>query len=279
MRKDDIVLLDGAVGTSLWEKTEDRGPVWRYNLENPDIVRELAAEYANAGARIILANTFGANRIAVQRTNYTVPRIVSAGVRLAREAIGSGAKVALAVGPLPVLMEPWGDLSEEEAFELFDEQISAGIAEHPDVIVLQTFMDADMMRVAVRAAARHDLPILTMLTFTEAGKTIMGHSVERYVSSLRDLPVSAVGVNCSLGPEKALPIIASFRQFTDLPLVFKPNAGKPILQDGETKVQFDVDTFVEDCVPALQYDVTYIGGCCGSNASYIRALRKRIFGS
>ena len=107
----------------------------------------------------------------------------------------------------------------------------------------------------------------------------MGHSVERYVSSLRDLPVSAVGVNCSLGPEKALPIIASFRQFTDLPLVFKPNAGKPILQDGETKVQFDVDTFVEDCVPALQYDVTYIGGCCGSNASYIRALRKRIFGS
>lgn len=279
MKREDLVLLDGAVGTSLWEKTEDRGPVWRYNIENPAIVRELAEEYADAGAEIILANTFGANRLAVNRTDYSVAQIVSTGVRLTREAVDSRAKVALAVGPLPVLLEPWGDLSAEEAFELFDEQISAGVAEHPDVIVLQTFMDADMMRVAVEAAARHDLPIFSMLTFTEVGKTIMGHSVERYVDTLKDLRVSAIGVNCSLGPEKAIPIIASFRQYTDLPLIFKPNAGKPILQDGEARVQYDVDTFVEDCLPALDCDVRYLGGCCGSNASYIRALRKRIFGA
>ena len=279
MRRDDIVLLDGAVGTSLWEKTEDRGPVWCYNIENPDIVRELAAEYADAGAKIILANTFGANRLAVKRTDYSVGQIVSTGVRLARETIGTRAKVALAVGPLPVLLEPYGDLTEEEAFELFDEQISSGIGEKPDVIVLQTFMDADMMRIAVQAAAKHDLPIFSMMTFTEVGKTIMGHSVERYVDTVKDLPVSAIGVNCSLGPEKAVPVIASFRQYTDLPLIFKPNAGKPILQDGGTTVQFDVETFVEDCMPALDCDVQYIGGCCGSNAKYIRALRQRIFGA
>lgn len=279
MKREDIVLLDGAVGTSLWEKAEDKVPVWRYNIENPRIVTELALEYADAGAQIILANTFGANRLAVKRTDYSVQQIVSTGVGLTRDAVGSRAKVALAVGPLPVLLEPYGDLTEEEAFELFDEQISSGIPEKPDVIVLQTFMDADMMRIAAEAAAKHGLPIFSMMTFTEVGKTIMGHSVERYVDTMKDLPIAAIGVNCSLGPEKAVPIIASFRQYTDLPLIFKPNAGKPILQDGEEKVQFDVDTFVADSLPALEYGVKYIGGCCGANASYVRALGKKIFGS
>ena len=278
MKREDIVLLDGAVGTSLWEKTDDRGPVWRYNIEKPDIVRELAAEYVDAGAQIILANTFGANRHALRRTDYSVQQVVSAGVRLAKEAVGDRAKVALSAGPLPVLLEPYGDLSEEEAFDMFDEQISAGIAEKPDYIVLQTFMDADMMHIAAEAALKHDLPIFSMMTFTEVGKTIMGHSVERFVDTMKDIPLAAIGVNCSLGPEKAIPIIASFRQYTDLPLAFKPNAGKPILQDGEEKVQFDVDTFVNDCLPALEHDVKYIGGCCGSNPGYIRAMRKAIFG-
>lgn len=278
MMREDLVLLDGAVGTSLWEKTDDRGPVWRYNLEQPDIVRELAAEYVDAGAQIVLANTFGANRLAVKRTRYSVREIVSTGVRLTRETVGTQAKTALAVGPLPVLLEPWGDLSEEDAFELFDEQISSGIDEKPDVIVLQTFMDADMMRIAIKAASRHGLPIFSMLTFTEAGKTIMGHSVERYVETVKDLPVAAIGINCSLGPEKAIPILASFRQYTDLPLIFKPNAGKPILQENGETVEYDAETFATDCMPALDCDIKYIGGCCGSNASYIRTLRKKIWG-
>ncbi|MBR3503203.1 MAG: homocysteine S-methyltransferase family protein [Clostridia bacterium] len=278
MRRDDIVLLDGAVGTSLWEKSSDKVAVWRYNLENPAIVKELAEEYVDAGAKIILANTFGANRYAVGKTDYAVQEIVSTGVRLARETIAGRAKVALAVGPLPLLLEPYGDLTEEDAYAAFDEQISAGVSEKPDVITLQTFMDADMMRIAGEAAAKHNLPIFSMLTFTEVGKTIMGHSVEYFVDAMKDIPLAGIGINCSLGPDKAVPVIASFREYTDLPLIFKPNAGKPILQDGEEKVQYDIETFVEDCLPALEHDVKYIGGCCGSNAAYIRALGKRIFG-
>ncbi len=278
MRRDDIVLLDGAVGTSLWEKTSDKVAVWRYNLENPAIVSELAGEYVDAGAQIILANTFGANRFVVSKTDYSVREVVSTGVRLAKEAVAGRAKVALAVGPLPLLLEPYGDLTEEDAYAAFDEQISAGVAEKPDFITLQTFMDADMMRIAGEAAARHNLPIFSMLTFTEIGKTIMGHSVEYFVDAMKDIPLVGIGINCSLGPDKAVPVIASFRQYTDLPLIFKPNAGKPILQDGEQKVQYDIATFVEDCMPALDCDVKYIGGCCGSNAAYIRAMRERIFG-
>ena len=276
--RNDIVLLDGAVGTSLWEKTDNKVAVWRYNLENPAIVSELAEEYVDAGSQIILANTFGANRFATAKTEYSVQEIVSTGVRLAKEAIDGRAKVALAVGPLPLLMEPYGELSEEEAYAAFDEQISAGIPEKPDYITLQTFMDADMMRIAGEAAAKHGLPIFSMLTFTEVGKTIMGHSVEYFVDAMKDIPLAGIGINCSLGPDKAVPIIASFRRYTDLPLIFKPNAGMPILQGGEQTVQYDIDTFVEDCLPALEHDVKYIGGCCGSNAAYIQALRKRIFG-
>ena len=278
MRREDIVLLDGAIGTGLWEKADDKVPVWRYNIENPAIVKELVREYAEAGSQIIHTNTFSANRITLQRSDYTVKQVVSAAVRLAKEALGDSAKASLDIGPLPMLMEPYGDLTEEEAFEMFDEQISAGVTEKPDLITLETFSDADMLRIAAEAAAKHGLPIFTMMTFTEVGKTIMGHSVERFIETIADLPVTAVGLNCSLGPDKAVPIIASFRQYTDLPLIFKPNAGKPILaEDGSEKVQYDVDTFVEDSMPALEHDVKYIGGCCGSSPAYIRALKNKIF--
>lgn len=278
MGHNDIVLMDGASGTCLWEKAGNRLPVWRYNLENPLIVSELALEYVNAGSRIIMTNTFSANRPSLKRTNYSVREIVSAGVRLAKDAVGGRAKVALDVGPLPMLMEPYGDLTEEEAFELFDEVILSGVEEKPDLIALETFMDADMLRVAAEAAARHDLPIFATMTFTEVGKTIMGHSVERFMETLEGLPIAAVGLNCSLGPEKAVDIIASFRQYTDLPLIFKPNAGKPILVDGQEKVEYDVDTFVADSLPALQHGVQYLGACCGSSPDYIRALSKAIYG-
>ena len=271
-----ITLLDGAVGTSLWAKARDKVPVWRYNLEQPEIVRELHREYLDAGSRIILANTFGANRIAVRSSGFQVDEVVSAGVRLAREELCGRAETALSIGPLSVLLEPYGDLSEAEAFEIFDEQISAGVSQQPDLIVFQTFMDLEMLRVALRAAVRHNLPIFCMMTFTEVGKTMMGNSVQDFVEGVREFPVAALGLNCSIGPDKAVPVMAQFRQYTDLPLLFKPNAGRPISDGVVTSAEYDADVFVEDCMPALACDIQYIGGCCGSDPTYIRALRDRL---
>ena len=110
MNDKKLVLLDGAVGTGLWAKTDNQVAVWRYNLEDPRIVQELHQEYLDAGAQIILANTFGANRMALRGTDYTVEEIVSAGVRLARETLAGRAETALSIGPLPVLaaLIPWG---------------------------------------------------------------------------------------------------------------------------------------------------------------------------
>lgn len=272
-----IVLLDGAVGTSLWAKAENQVAVWRYNLENPEIVKELHREYLAAGADIIQANTFGANRLAVRTTDYTVTEVVSAAVRLAREAVGGKARIALSVGPLAALMEPYGDLTEEEVYEIFDEQISAGVAEGVDVIILETFMDLAMLQVALRAASRHGLPILAMMAFTEVGKTMMGNSVKDFVEGVREFPVTAVGLNCACGPDKELPVIAQFRKYTDLPLVFKPNAGNPITEGNRTTgAEYSAEVFAEECMPALDCDIHYLGGCCGSDPGYIRLLHEKL---
>ena len=276
--KKDIVLLDGAVGTSLWEKAEKYGypktPVWTYNLEHPEIVRELAQDYLDAGSQIILANTFGANGPVVKRqSKYMTPEVVKAGVRLAREAVGTKAKVSLAIGPLSVLLEPYGDMEEDECREIYEEMIGAGMEEKPDCIMIQTFMDIEMMRIAATVAKGYNVPVFCTMTFEKAGRTMMGNSVQQVIDTLTPLGIDGIGMNCSLGPDLALPVIREFHEKTDLPLVYKPNAGKPIsASNGSSAAEYDSATFVREIEPALEF-VSYVGGCCGSNAEYIRALR------
>jgi len=280
--KQGITLMDGAVGTSLWAKAEANGikkdPVWRYNIEHPELVAELAREYVEAGAEIVLANTFGANGPAVKRSStYTAPEVVSAGVRVAKEALrGTGAKVALSAGPLTALMEPYGDLTEEEAGEIFYEMLAAGAKEGPDIILLQTFMDLAMLRVAAVEAKKFGIPVFCCLTFERRGKTMMGNSVEDMIEELEPVGVDALGMNCSLGPDLAVPVIREFVGKTSLPLIFKPNAGKPILAaDGTTATAYSAKVFADDVMPALDF-VDYVGGCCGSDPSYIRELAARM---
>ena len=280
--KKDLILMDGAVGTSLWAKAEARGiekvPVWRYNLEHPELICELTKEYLDAGAKLILTNTFGANGPMVKRASeYDPSTVISEGVRLVKDTLrGSDAKTVLSIGPLTAMMEPFGELTEEEAAEHFRLMLDAGMKEGPDLILIQTFIDLAMMEVAAREAVKYGVPVFTCMTFEKKGRTMFGNSVEDVIETLTPLGISGIGLNCSLGPDLAVPVMKEFVGKTDLPLVFKPNAGKPILAaDGTTKTSFDVNEFVEDIAPALQF-VDYIGGCCGSDPSYIRALKARI---
>ena len=277
--KKNITLLDGAVGTSLWNLADKNGiervPVWRYNVEHPEIVLQLEKEYIEAGAKIILANTFGANRDAVKRSPYTVSQVVSEGVKLCKKATaGTGAKVALSAGPLMQLLEPYGDLTEEEATEIYEEQIGAGMAEGADMIVLQTFMDVEMMKIAASVAKKYGVPVMCMMSFEKVGKTMMGNSVEDFIEGMKPYNIDIIGMNCSLGPTLAVPIIKQFVGKTDLPIAFKPNAGLPISSgNGKTTTDYDAETFVKEVLPALEF-VDYIGGCCGTDPEYIRELKK-----
>lgn len=271
-----MTLLDGACGTFLWEKAQEKLPVWQYNIVEPEIVAELHREYAEAGSEIVLANTFSANALSLRNTPFSVEQVVPAGVELARQGAGGKAKVGLDIGPLTMLLEPYGDLTEEEAFEIYDQQIRCGVQANPDLILMETFLDVEMLKVAVRAAAQFDLPIFCSMSFEAVGKTMMGNSVRDMVEALADFPVAALGLNCSLGPHDAAPLMRQFQECTDLPLLFKPNAGKPVPVDGELVMQFDPDTFVTDCLPALDAGVRYIGGCCGTSPDYIRKLKTAI---
>ena len=276
------VLLDGAVGTTLWAIAQAHGiekvPVWIYNIEHPELVKELHQRMIAAGSEWILANTFGANTPAVRRSSsYTVDEVVRKGVQLAKECTdGTNVKVFAAAGPLQGLLEPFGDISEEECFLIYDAQLRPAIEEGADGIFLQTFMDLNMMAIAAKAAKQYDVPVFCAMTFERVGKTMFGNSVKQTIETLTPLGIDAIGMNCSLGPDLALPVIQEFATLTDLPLIFKPNAGKPILApDGTTVTAYDADTFVKDITPAIPL-VSYIGGCCGSDDTYIRLLKDAI---
>ncbi len=274
------ILLDGAVGTSLWAIAEENGvkkdPVWIYNMTHPEFVDRLVREYVDAGAKIILANTFGANGPMVRRVSkYDPAEVVKAGVRITKQAVGdSGIPVALSAGPLAELMEPWGDLTEEEVAGIYREMLDAGMSEGADCIVLQTFIDLDMMRVAASVALTYGVPVYCMMTFEKVGKTMMGNSVQDVIDTLEPMGVSGLGLNCSIGPDLALPIIREFREKTSAKVFFKPNAGLPKTDAaGKTTVAYTAERFAEEIAPALDY-VDYVGGCCGCDASYVRAIGK-----
>ncbi len=278
--KKKITLLDGAVGTSLWGIAEKNGvekvPVWKYNVEHPEFVVELVKRYVDAGCEIVLANTFGANGPAVKRSSdYTVAEVIEGGVRAAKKALeGTDVKLCLSIGPLMQLLEPYGDMEEEECAAIYDEMLDAGVGAGADMILIQTFMDLEMMRVATVEAKKYGLPVMCSMTFEKNGKTMFGNSVQDTIDVLTPLGIDAIGLNCSLGPDLALPIIKEFSEKTDLPLLFKPNAGKPILsEDGSTVTAYTAEQFAKDVQPALEF-VSYIGGCCGSDEEYIKEIKK-----
>ena len=278
--KGKITLLDGAVGTTLWSIAEAHGekkePVWKYNIEHPEFVEELTRSYLEAGSEIILANTFGANAPAVKRSSsYTVNDVITSGVRIAKNVLdGTGVRLCLAIGPLTQLLEPYGDLEEDECAAIYDEMLDAGIKAGCEMILIQTFMDLEMMRVATVEAKKCGLPVFCSMTFEKSGKTMFGNSVDDVIETLSPLGIDAIGLNCSLGPDLAIPIIKEFSEKTDLPLIFKPNAGKPIMSsDGTTVTPYSAAKFAEEIKPALEY-VCYIGGCCGADAEYVKEIKK-----
>lgn len=280
--KRKITLMDGAVGTTLWGIAEAAGvkkePVWKYNIEHPEFVEELTRRYLDAGCEIILANTFGANGPAVKRSSaYSSAEVVAAGVKAAKNVLdGTDVKLCLSLGPLMQLLEPYGDMEEDECAEIYREMLDAGVGAGADIILIQTFMDLEMMRVATVEAKKYGLPVFCSMTFEKSGKTMFGNSVQDVIDVLTPLKIDAIGLNCSLGPDLALPIIKEFSEKTDLPLLFKPNAGKPILSDdGSTTTAYTAKQFAEDIKPALEF-VSYIGGCCGSDAEYIKEIKKLI---
>ena len=266
-----ITLLDGAMGTELMKRgvTTPRFPE-QVNLTDPAAVQAIHRDYMEAGSRILYACTFGANPLKAR--GEAVAPVIGATLANARSAAGERAKVALDVGPLGQLLEPYGDLSEEEAKDAFREVFAAGGA--ADLVVLETFFDLTELLIALEAA-RETLPgkpVFATMTFQQSGRTLTGVTVEEMARSLEKAGASAVGLNCSLGPAEALPLVQALRKATDKPLIVKPNAGMPDPATGAYPM--DAAAFAAAMAPILRLGVQYAGGCCGTDPDYIRNLAR-----
>lgn len=280
-RSDRFWLLDGAMGTQLQKRGLPLGAqpeIW--NITHPDIVASVHRDYVEAGANILYANTFGANRKKLASSGYSVEDVIHAAIQNAHTAAGTNVLVALDIGPIGELLEPTGTLSFEEACDIFSEEMRAGIEAGADLIVLETMTDLYEVKAGILAAKEtyesmgKKLPLLVSMTFEQNGRTFTGCCVPSMAAVIESLGVDAIGFNCSLGPVEILPLAQQLRQYTSLPIFIKPNAGLP---DPQTNLYaITPEEFAEQMQAYLDLGITMFGGCCGTDPMFIRALRRML---
>ncbi len=274
-----IKILDGAMGTQLQQMGLKPGGIPEMlNLTEPDKIIAIHRAYIEAGAQVIYTNTFGANRYKVRRSGHSVQELIGAAVKNAKEALlqsgaGEDVKVALDLGPIGALIAPLGDLTFEEAYDIFAEQVRAG--QDADWIVLETMTDLYETKAAVLAARENsDKPVYVTMTFEPNGRTFTGTSIASMALTLEGLGVDGIGFNCSLGPLELAPMVKELYTRTKLPIFFKPNAGLPDPLTGQYNV--DAKEFAEMIATLLPYGLAAVGGCCGTTPEYIRALSQAV---
>ena len=277
METTNYTILDGGMGTMLQAAGLPVGQlpeVW--NLTNPERVARIQRKYVEAGAQVIYANTFGANRHKVAASGYTPKELIAGGILAARAAAGDRkVKVALDVGPIGQLLEPLGTMSFDEAYDIYREMVVAGEEAGADLVIFETMSDLYEVKAAVLAARENTrLPVWVTMTFEATGRTFVGVTVPAMALTLTGLGVDALGFNCSLGPKELLPMVEELRQWTDLPMILKPNAGLPDPATGAYTIT--PEEFAEEMAPAAELGVQIMGGCCGTTPDFIRALSGRL---
>lgn len=268
--------FDGGMGTMLQNMGLKLGEVPEvFNMTHADVVEKVHREYLEAGCNFVTTNTFGANRYKMAKIGYTVEEVITKAVAIAKAAAADykDTYVALDIGSSGKVLKPIGDTSFEEAYDLFKEQVIAGEKAGADAILIETFTDLYEVKAAVLAAKENtSLPVLCTMSFEENGRTFFGTSLESMVLMLEGLGVDALGINCSLGPRQLEPLIHKLVKLAHIPIMLQPNAGLPIME-GE-KVYYDItaDEFGELMLEFAKLGVSILGGCCGTNPDYIRAV-------
>ncbi|OGO49062.1 MAG: hypothetical protein A2Z30_00030 [Chloroflexi bacterium RBG_16_64_43] len=274
-----VILADGAMGTMLMANGLEFGnspELW--NVDEPRRVGAVHAAYVEAGARILLTNTFGGNRFRLQLHNLQerAAELNRAAARLAREAAGGNALVAGDIGPSGGILAPLGELEPEAAVAGFAEQAAALVEGGVDVIWLETMSSLEEMRAALDGVRRAsaDIPIITTMTFDTRGRTMMGVTPERAAQTLSGWGAVAVGGNCGNGPDEILEVVAKMRATAPgTTLVAKANAGVPHLHAGRPVYGAGPDDMARYATAAAEAGARVIGACCGSTPDHLRAMR------
>ena len=269
----DNLILDGAMGTRLMQcgmRPGELPEVW--GMLHPEILERIHREYMDAGAKVIYADTFCANPRKLKNTPYTPEEVIESNIRTALKAADGRARVGMDVGPLGAMMAPLGDMTFDEAYESFARMLKAGERAGADLCVFETMTDLSEVRAGVLAAKENTrMEIWVTMTFEKNGRTFAGTDAAAMALTLDRLGVDALGVNCSLGPKEVRGVVEKILSHTDLPVIVKPNAGLPDPESGAYSLS--PEEFAREMAVYPAMGVYMLGGCCGTDREFIRALK------
>ncbi len=275
------LILDGATGTELFKRGLPAGAApEQWIMDHPDVIQALHREYIEAGSDIVLACTFGANRVKL-RDHGLQDRVLDmnvALVRASRKVVPEGRMLFGDMSPTGMLIEPFGPFPFDEAVDVYREQATALLEGGVDGFMIETMMDIQEARaalVAVRELAP-EVPVIAGLTYEKSGKTIGGTTPEIALVTLQALGADAVGCNCSTGPEEMLVLLEKMLPYARVPVFIKPNAGMPCLRDGRNHYDLSPRDFAEAVLRGVGMGARIVGGCCGTTPDHIRATRHQL---
>lgn len=276
-----ILILDGGFGTYLQKEGLKPGESTEsWNITHPAVVQNVHNKYFDAGSNIVCANTFGANSLKYK--SGELEEIIKAAVQNAMSAKAASTApqekfVALDIGPLGKLLRPFGDLDFEKAVSVFAETVRLGVKYNVDLIVIETMNDSYETKAALLAAKENSsLPVFVTNAYGEDGKLITGATPEAMVAMLEGMGADAIGANCSLGPRQLQSVAKRILSCASVPVIMKPNAGMPKSVDGNTVFDVDAEEFCLEMKKMAESGVTVLGGCCGTNDSYIKKLTETL---
>ncbi|MCG9967101.1 homocysteine S-methyltransferase family protein [Pelotomaculum terephthalicicum JT] len=282
MTQGKIVLLDGATGTELHKRgiPKEACPE-QWVLEHPHVLKEIQSEYIEAGSDIVLACTFGGNRIKLKEFGLQdrVLEFNRALAGISKEAAGARCLVAGDLAPTGKFVEPFGDAGFNEIVDVYKEQVQGLLAGGVDLFVIETMIDLQETRAAVLAIKETcDLPVIASMTFDTGAKTLTDSDPVTVLITLQSLGVDAVGANCSTGPKDMLKVVELMAPYAKVPIMVKPNAGLPRLVDGHTVFDMGPEEFGKYAVDFVARGVGVIGGCCGTTPQHIKSVNENIAG-
>lgn len=264
--------LDGGMGSALIARGCSTNNAELMNITAPEIIKEIHNSYFAAGSDIVYTNTFGANSLKLG-ADVDLTRVIQSGVAIARECAGEDRYVGYSCGPLGELLQPFGEMSFGQAYDCFKQQADIIRNLPVDCVVLETITDLKELKAAILAFKENTtFPVWASMSFEQNKRTYTGVSVSSFALTAQGLGVDAVGTNCGLGPELMYDNAVELTKYADVPLFVKPNAGMPYFRDGRTVYDVDCRLFARQMQKIAKLGISMLGGCCGTDDSYIKEL-------